>query len=202
MERRGPSESKFSGQAVRKHVLGGVGGLREEMSREPVRLAKSLQKDAERIDLLPQLFAGENTVKYDPVTGEIFISQWRSAPESNSAEIDSDNVVFQRGSSSAKVKGRLRWHRFPHIERAIRQSEHVVEENRRSSGRIATMLKVAVSADLSVLSDYRHRQVTRQNKDEIIVTFLALLELIKQRIFSAEQDALFAEVVIRRKPNE
>jgi len=43
---------------------------------------------------------------------------------------------------------------------------------------------------------------TAKNKDEIIVTFLALLELIKQRIFSAEQDALFAEVVIRRKPNE
>ena len=41
-----------------------------------------------------------------------------------------------------------------------------------------------------------------KNKDEIIITFLALLELIKQRIFSAEQDALFAEVVIRKQPNE
>lgn len=41
-----------------------------------------------------------------------------------------------------------------------------------------------------------------KNKDEIIVTFLALLELIKQRIFSAEQDALFAEVVIKKhNPN-
>ena len=38
-----------------------------------------------------------------------------------------------------------------------------------------------------------------KNKDEIIVTFLALLELIKQRIFTAEQETLFAEVVIKKK---
>jgi segregation and condensation protein A len=43
---------------------------------------------------------------------------------------------------------------------------------------------------------------TAKNKDEVIVTFLALLELIKQRIFSAEQETLFAEVVIKKKPNE
>jgi segregation and condensation protein A len=38
-----------------------------------------------------------------------------------------------------------------------------------------------------------------KNKDEIIVTFLALLELIKQRLFSAEQETLFAEVVIKKQ---
>lgn len=37
-----------------------------------------------------------------------------------------------------------------------------------------------------------------KNKDEVIVTFLALLELIKQKIFSAEQETLFAEVVIKK----
>ncbi len=40
---------------------------------------------------------------------------------------------------------------------------------------------------------------TAKNKDEVIVTFLALLELIKQRIFTAEQETLFAEVVIKKK---
>ena len=37
-----------------------------------------------------------------------------------------------------------------------------------------------------------------KNKDEIIITFLALLELIKQKIFVANQEALFADVVIRK----
>ena len=39
---------------------------------------------------------------------------------------------------------------------------------------------------------------TAKNKSEVIVTFLALLELIKQRIFTAEQEALFADVVIKK----
>ena len=37
-----------------------------------------------------------------------------------------------------------------------------------------------------------------KNKSEVIITFLALLELIKQRIFVADQEALFAEVVIKK----
>jgi segregation and condensation protein A len=37
-----------------------------------------------------------------------------------------------------------------------------------------------------------------KNKGEMIVTFLALLELIKQKIFTADQETLFAEVVIRK----
>lgn len=40
---------------------------------------------------------------------------------------------------------------------------------------------------------------TAKNKGEVIVTFLALLELIKQKIFVADQEALFADVVIKRK---
>ena len=39
---------------------------------------------------------------------------------------------------------------------------------------------------------------TAKNKGEVIVTFLALLELIKQKIFVADQEALFAEVVIKK----
>ncbi len=39
---------------------------------------------------------------------------------------------------------------------------------------------------------------TAKNKGEVIITFLALLELIKQKIFVADQEALFAEVVIRK----
>jgi segregation and condensation protein A len=37
-----------------------------------------------------------------------------------------------------------------------------------------------------------------KNKSEAIVTFLALLELIKQKIFTVEQEALFTDVTIRK----
>jgi len=39
---------------------------------------------------------------------------------------------------------------------------------------------------------------TAKNKGEVIITFLALLELIKQKIFVADQEALFADVIIRK----
>ena len=39
---------------------------------------------------------------------------------------------------------------------------------------------------------------TAKNKSEVIVTFLALLELIKQRIFTADQEGLFEDVVIKK----
>jgi segregation and condensation protein A len=39
---------------------------------------------------------------------------------------------------------------------------------------------------------------TAKNKGEIIITFLALLELIKQKVFVADQEALFADVIIRK----
>ncbi len=43
---------------------------------------------------------------------------------------------------------------------------------------------------------------TAKNKSEAIITFLALLELIKQKIFVAEQETLFADVVIKKYYND
>jgi segregation and condensation protein A len=43
---------------------------------------------------------------------------------------------------------------------------------------------------------------TAKNKSEIIITFLALLELIKQKVFVADQETLFADVVIKKKVEE
>lgn len=38
-----------------------------------------------------------------------------------------------------------------------------------------------------------------KSKTEIIVTFLALLELVKQKILSADQEAIFSDIVIKKK---
>ena len=43
---------------------------------------------------------------------------------------------------------------------------------------------------------------TAKNKSEIIITFLALLELIKQKIFVAQQENLFADVIIKKNHEE
>ncbi len=40
---------------------------------------------------------------------------------------------------------------------------------------------------------------TAKDKTEVIVTFLALLELIKQRILTVEQEQIFSEIIIKKK---
>ncbi len=73
-------------------------------------------------------------------------------------------------------------------------------------------LKEAISIQEKIdhLREHLSRQVetrlsqliaSAKNKSEIIITFLALLELIKQRIFTAEQETLFADVVIKKAQN-
>lgn len=39
---------------------------------------------------------------------------------------------------------------------------------------------------------------TAKNKPEVIVTFLALLELIKQKVFTVEQETLFTDITIKK----
>lgn len=55
-------------------------------------------------------------------------------------------------------------------------------------GRLTSKIQTSLSELLS----------EAKNKDEVIVTFLALLELIKQRIFSVEQEMLFTDVKITK----
>jgi segregation and condensation protein A len=66
---------------------------------------------------------------------------------------------------------------------------------------------ISIQEKINHLRNYLSNQVetklsdllkTAKNKSEVIVTFLALLELIKQRILTAEQEVLFADVTIKK----
>ncbi len=73
---------------------------------------------------------------------------------------------------------------------------------------------ISIQEKIDHLRDHLSKQVetklsdllkTAKNKSEMIITFLALLELIKQRMFSVNQEALFTDIVIRQydsSPNE
>lgn len=57
-------------------------------------------------------------------------------------------------------------------------------------------LQITLSGQIeSKLSDLLK---TAKNKSEMIITFLALLELIKQKIFTVEQETLFTDITIKR----
>ncbi len=70
------------------------------------------------------------------------------------------------------------------IREAVSIQEKISHLQNRLAGNIETKLSQLLSES--------------KNKDEVIITFLALLELIKQRIFMVNQDELFTDVVITK----
>ena len=70
------------------------------------------------------------------------------------------------------------------IKEAISIQEKIDHLQTALSGQIETRLSELLSS--------------AKNKSEVIVTFLALLELIKQKIFTVEQEALFTDVTIKK----
>ncbi len=70
------------------------------------------------------------------------------------------------------------------LKEAVSIQEKIDQLRSRLGSRLETKLSELIS--------------TAKNKDEAITTFLALLELIKQRVFVADQDGLFADVVIKK----
>ncbi len=70
------------------------------------------------------------------------------------------------------------------IKEAISIQEKIDSLQSRLSGQVETKLSELLAS--------------AKNKDELIVTFLALLELIKQKLFVADQETLFAEVIIKK----
>lgn len=70
----------------------------------------------------------------------------------------------------------------------VKEAVSIQEKISHLQTRLASKIETSLSELLS----------EAKNKDEVIVTFLALLELIKQRIFSVEQELLFTDVKIKR----
>lgn len=68
------------------------------------------------------------------------------------------------------------------IREAVSMQEKIQDLQGRLSSQISTKLSDLIAS--------------AKNKEEVIITFLALLELVKQRMFSIKQDELFTDITI------
>ena len=75
-------------------------------------------------------------------------------------------------------------------------TEKVLEEVVTISDKIDSLQKALASKIELKLQDLIK---TAKSKTEIIVTFLALLELIKQKILTVEQEAMFSDIIIKKR---
>jgi len=69
---------------------------------------------------------------------------------------------------------------------------------------------ITISEKIEHMQNMIHKKVEMRLKDlvkkakskiEVIVTFLALLELVKQKILTTEQEAMFSDIIIRKNNN-
>ncbi|MDP3993717.1 MAG: segregation/condensation protein A [Candidatus Doudnabacteria bacterium] len=82
------------------------------------------------------------------------------------------------------------------LEEIIRLPEKVLEEVVTISEKIDALQKLIYE---KVELKLRDLLKSAKSKTEVIVTFLALLELVKQKILSVEQETIFSEIFIKKK---
>ena len=82
------------------------------------------------------------------------------------------------------------------LEEIIRLPEKVLEEVVTISEKIDALQKLIYE---KVEIKLRDLLKSAKSKTEVKVTFLALLELVKQKILSVEQETIFSEILIRKK---
>lgn len=70
------------------------------------------------------------------------------------------------------------------IREAVSIQEKIADLQNKLSNQIETKLSDLIAS--------------AKNKEEVIITFLALLELVKQRMFSIDQDELFTDITIKQ----
>ncbi len=85
------------------------------------------------------------------------------------------------------------------LQEIIRQPEATVREVISIQDKIASLQQHIATQIHAKLSDMI---AAAKNKTEVIVTFLALLELTKQRIIVVEQDTLFADIMITHRESD
>lgn len=82
------------------------------------------------------------------------------------------------------------------LEEITRLPEKVLEEVVTISEKIDALQKLIYE---KVEIKLRDLLKSAKSKTEVIVTFLALLELVKQKILSVEQETIFAEILVKKK---
>jgi segregation and condensation protein A len=85
------------------------------------------------------------------------------------------------------------------LQEIIREPEATVREVISMQEKIASLQARMASQARMMLSEMI---AEAKNKTEVIVTFLAILELTKQRIVIVEQDTLFSDIAVIRHPHE
>jgi len=189
--------------------------LRERRAWDPEELADFLVVAAKLIylkskSLLPTLHIDEEEQETEALERQLLLyKQYRDATHHLRARVQEGMSAYARERSPM-----MRERRFlpPHattatmlrvaFERVLRRLEHIIPSRaavvrrtisiREKIHRLQQLIMENVSLPFSQFTGGKHSKV------DLVVSFLAVLELMKQHIASADQEHMFGEITIRR----
>lgn len=160
------AESRKVSGKTETRLLRTAPALSYRMSREPLSFVvedRSVHAYAER--LRDCLFSPhEPRVRFDPFTGEIYISSWRHKKSRNDETVHLDQGTIELGQRGKKPKGTiyLRWSRYPDIQTAIRGVGHIIEGYEKDGGDKIEGAKAAIGLVMEALPQFREERITEK----------------------------------------
>lgn len=165
------AESRKGSGKTETRFLRTAPGLPGQMWKEPLSFVVEnpfVHTYAERLGNC-LLSPHEPRVRFDPFTGEIYISSWRHKKSRNDETIHLDQGTIQLGQRGKKPKGTLylRWNRYPDIQTAVRGVGHIIERYGKDGGDRVEGAKAAIGLVMEALPRFREERITEKELKEM-----------------------------------
>lgn len=149
-------------ESVERRILRSTKKLSVRMGKEPLILVPENPAVLGKVEQYPCLNGNNNKIRFNPFTGEIFISTYRDSEKRQQAKQPTEIILMQRGNNPSRKIAR-RWARYPDIECAIRSSEHVLERYSKKGGVMVQNTLGVIDLTKRFLDLFESGQVNKDN---------------------------------------
>lgn len=153
---------------VEKRILRSTAKLPLRMEKESLRLVPENVVKFNEIKQYPYLNENNNKIKFNPFTGEIYISTYRhnSKGELQSQFPEKEIILMQRGRIPSQEIFQ-RWNQYPDVECAIRSAEHVLERYGKEEGDMVKNTLGVIDLTKRLLTKFESGEVSKENIEKI-----------------------------------
>ncbi|MDZ4228108.1 MAG: hypothetical protein U1E54_02575, partial [Candidatus Levybacteria bacterium] len=164
---------------VEKRILRSTAKLPSRMMKESLRLVPENVVKFNEIMQYPYLNEKNNKIRFNPFTGEIYISTYRhsSKSESQSQPPEGEIILMQRGRTPSQEIFQ-RWNQYSDVECAMRSAEHVLEHYGKEERGMVKNTLGAIDLTKRLLTKFESGEVSKENIEKIAQEALRELDVL------------------------
>ncbi len=153
---------------VEKRILRSTAKLPSRMEKEPLRLVPENVVKFNEVKQYPYLNEDNNKIRFNPFTGEIYLSTYRDSlrKESERQPLEGEIILMQRGRKPLQ-EILQRWNKYPDVECAIRSAEHVLDRYGKEKGEMVENMRGVINLTKRLLTKFESREVNKENIEKI-----------------------------------